>query len=82
MFNQLNNKCYENVYRNEIDQFRVLGRSKANAERLTYEEMEQIEEIIEELYPDGINEVNINDLFLVQFLKRVEMLRYKYDVEK
>ena len=55
--------------------------AKANAERLTYEEMEQIKEIIEELYPDGIDEVNINDLFWFDFESMAEMLGYKYDVE-
>ena len=48
---------------------------------LTYEEMEQIEENIEELYPDGIDEVNINDLFWFEFESVVEILGYKYDVE-
>lgn len=43
--------------------FEFWAGAKANAERLTYEEMEQIEEITEELYPDGIDEVNINKLF-------------------
>ena len=55
--------------------------AKADAERLTYEEMEQIEEIIEELYPDGIDEVNINDLFWFDFESLVEWFGYKYDKE-
>ena len=43
--------------------------------------MEQIEEIIEELYPDGIDEVNINDLFWFDFESVVEWFGYKYDKE-
>lgn len=43
--------------------FEFWDEAKANAERLTYKEIEQIEEIIEELYPYGINKVNINKLF-------------------
>lgn len=35
-----------------LTSFEFWAGAKANAERLTYEEMEQIEEIIEELYPD------------------------------
>ena len=56
--------------------------AKANAERLTYEEIEQIEEIIEELYPEGINEVSVNDLFLFSFDCVAEWLGYEYNVKK
>ena len=66
----------------KLTSFEFWTGAKANAERLTYEEMEQIEEIIEELYPDRIDEVNINDLFWFEFESVVEMLGYKYDVEK
>ena len=65
----------------KLTSFEFWAEAKANAERLTYEEMEQIEEIIEELYPDGIDEVNINDLFWFGFESVLEMLGYKYDVE-
>ena len=66
----------------KLTSFEFWTGAKANAERLTYEEMEQIEEIIEELYPGRIDEVNINDLFWFEFESVVEMLGYKYDVEK
>lgn len=62
--------------------FEFWAGAKANAERLTYEEMEQIEEITEELYPDGIDEVNINKLFQFEFKSAVEWLGYKYNEEK
>ena len=55
--------------------------AKANAERLTYEEIERIGEVIEQLYPDGIDEVNINDLFWFDFESLVEWFGYKYDKE-
>ena len=66
----------------KLTSFEFWAGAKANAERLTYEEMEQIEEIIEELYPDGIYEVNINDLFQFDFESMAEILGYKYDAEK
>ncbi len=30
---------------------------------LTDEELEQIEQILEEIYPEGLNEVKLNDIF-------------------
>ena len=72
-------KVYSEI---SLTRFEFWAGAKANAERLTYEEMEQIEEIIEELYPDGIDEVNINDLFWFDFGCVVEWFGYKYDEEK
>lgn len=71
-------KVYSEI---SLTRFEFWGGAKDRAKILTYEEMEQIEEIIEELYPDGIDEVNINDLFWFGFESVVEMLGYKYDVE-
>ena len=56
----------------KLTSFEFWAGAKANAERLTYEEIEQIEEIVEELYPDGIDEVNINNLFWFEFKSAVE----------
>ena len=71
-------KVYSEI---SLTRFEFWGGAKDRAKILTYEEMEQIEEIIEELYPDGIDEVNINDLFWFGFESVVEILGYKYDVE-
>ena len=71
-------KVYSEI---SLTRFEFWGGAKDRAKILTYEEMEQIEEIIEELYPYGIDEVNINDLFWFNFESVVEMLGYKYDVE-
>ena len=65
-----------------LTRFEFWGGAKANAERLTYEEMEQIEEIIEYLYPYGIDKVNINNLFWFEFKSAVEWLGYEYNKEK
>lgn len=53
-------KVYSEI---SLTSFEFWDGAKANTERLTYEEIEKIEEIIEELYPYGINKVNINKLF-------------------
>lgn len=71
-------KAYSEI---SLTRFEFWGGAKDRAKILTYEEMEQIEEIIEELYPDEIDEVNINDLFWFDFESVVEWFGYKYDKE-
>ena len=65
-----------------LTSFEFWAGAKANAERLTYEEMEQIDEMIEKLYTDGIDKVNINNLFQFEFKSAVEWLGYEYNEEK
>ena len=68
-------KVYSEI---SLTRFEFWGGAKDRAKILTYEEMEQIEEIVEELYPDGIDEVNINDFVLVKFF--VGMRKYRNKV--
>lgn len=72
-------KVYSEI---SLTSFEFWDGAKANTERLTYEEIEKIEEIIEELYPYGINKVNINKLFQFEFKSAVEWLGYEYNKEK
>ena len=65
-----------------LTSFAFWAGAEYNAKRLAYEEMEQIEEIIEELYPYGIDKVNINNLFWFEFKSAVEWLGYEYNKEK
>ena len=65
-----------------LNSFEFWAGAKANAERLTYEEMEQIDKMIKELYPDGIDKININNLFWFEFESVVEWLGYEYNEEK
>ena len=46
------------------------------AEKLTVDEFNQIEVILEELYPDGIDETTINDLFWFEEDTIAEWLGY------
>ena len=50
--------------------------AKCRAEKLTYSELEQITEILEELYPNGIDETTINDLFWFEEDTIAEWLGY------
>ena len=57
-------KVYSEI---SLTRFEFWGGAKDRAKILTYEEMEQIEEIIEELYPDGMTETQLNDLMWFDF---------------
>lgn len=47
-------KVYSEI---SLTRFEFWAGAKANAERLTYEEIERIGKVIEELYPEGIDKV-------------------------
>ena len=47
--------------------FEFWGQAANCAEKLTYKELETIESMLEELYPDGIDATNLNDLFAYEF---------------
>lgn len=50
------------------------ARDRANV--LTYEELDQIESMLEELYPDGMEDTAINDLFWFEEDWIAEMLGF------
>lgn len=41
--------------------------AKNNAEMLSVEQLEQVETILEDCYPEGVDETTINDLFWFDF---------------
>lgn len=53
-------KAYSEI---SLTRFEFWGGAKDKARMLTYEELERIDEVIEELYPDGIEDATINNLF-------------------
>ena len=46
-----------------LREFKFWSGAVAFADLLTYKELNQLEDYIEELYPDGATETDINDLF-------------------
>ena len=64
-----------------LTSFQFWAGAKANAEMLTYEELEQIGEVIEELYEE-IEDVTINDLFWFDFSWVCECIGIKYNEEE
>lgn len=52
------------IYREEsLSNFEFWSGAKDFAEKLTDNELGQIEDNLTELYPDGIDEIQLNDLF-------------------
>ena len=43
------------------------GSAKANAAQLTARQFNEVESILEDIYPDGIDETTINDIFWFEF---------------
>lgn len=56
------------IYKEDtLNNFDFWGQAKSNAAKLTYDELEQLTGIFEELYPDGIEETNLNDIMTFDF---------------
>ena len=52
------------IYKEEnLSNFEFWSGAKDTAEYLTDDELDQIEEILDELYPEGMDETELNDLF-------------------
>ena len=50
-----------------------------NANKLSYDELEQVGYMLEDIYPNGVEDVLINDLFWFDFGVVCEWLGYLYD---
>ena len=50
-----------------IRNFEFWSGAKNNAAELTYDQMEQLESILEDIYPDGIDETVLNDILWFDF---------------
>ena len=47
--------------------FEFCGSAKENAESLTNEQLDTVESILENLYPEGISATQLNDIFRFDF---------------
>ena len=56
--------------------------ARTNAGLLTDEELDRIEAELEDLYPDGMTDTEINDLFGFDFEYVCELIGLEYDAEK
>ena len=62
--------------------FKFWSGAKDNAETLTDEQLDMVDSILEELYPYGMNETEINDFFWFEFDTIREWLGIKEDDEE
>jgi hypothetical protein len=45
----------------------IITEAKDNADELTIEQLDELESILDELYPDGMTETQLNDLMWFDF---------------
>lgn len=56
------------IYREEsLRNFEFWSGAKENANELTGAQLDEVESILEDMYPDGMDETEINDLFRFEF---------------
>ena len=64
-----------------LTRFEFWGGAKDRAKMLTYEELEQIGNVLEDIY-DEIKDATINNLFQLSFSQVCESIGIKYNKEK
>lgn len=62
--------------------FEFWSGAKSNAEMMTCEELDSVENALEELYPEGMTDTEINDLFWFDFDYVCDLIGLEYDAEK
>ena len=66
------------IYREmPLTEFEFWAGAKDTVKYLTEEELEQIEQILEEISPEGLSETDVNDLFWFEHELIAEWLGYK-----
>ena len=64
-----------------LPNFKFWSGAKDNAAMLEYDELEQLEYMLEDIYPEGIEETAINDLMWFDFEIVCEWLGLELDVD-
>lgn len=72
-------KIYEEK---SLSDFEFWSGAKNNAEMLTIAELDEVEAVLEELYPDGITDTEINDFFWFDFGYICELIGLEYDEDE
>ena len=57
----------KNLQRKSLRNFEFWSGAKENANELTGAQLDEVETILEDLYPEGMDETQINDLFWFEF---------------
>lgn len=72
-------KIYEEK---SLNDFEFWSGAKSNAEMLTIAELDEVEAMFEEIYPDGITDTEINDFFWFDFGYICELIGLEYDEDE
>lgn len=62
--------------------FEFWSGAKANAEMMTAEELDSVENELGAMYPEGMTDTEINDLFWFDFDYVCDLIGLEYDAEK
>lgn len=78
----LNKLKYLKIFRElSLIDFEPWGGACSRYEQLTKAELDDLETLIDDLYPDGIDETMLNDLFWFEFYAVCAWLSLDYDEE-
>jgi hypothetical protein len=69
------------IREDSLTNFEFWAGAKDNAKKLTTEQLEEVERQLEEIYPEGMTETHINDLFWFDFEWICELIGLVYDPE-
>lgn len=69
------------IREDSLTNFEFWSGAKDNAKKLTTEQLEEVERQLEEIYPEGMTETHINDLFWFDFEWVCELIGLVYDPE-
>lgn len=64
-----------------LSSFEFWGGAKLNADMLSIEELEQLDDMIVDVYDEGVSETMMNDIMWFEFEWVCELLGLEYDVE-
>ena len=65
-----------------LTDFEFWGGAKDRAKMLTYEELEEVGNVLEDIYEEEVEDVTINDLFWFDFSWVCECIGIKYNEEE
>ena len=65
----------------QLHNFQFWGGAKENANLLTLQELEQVEFELSDIYPEGLEDVQINDIFWFDFDFIAQLLGYEDEEE-
>lgn len=72
-------KTYREI---SLSSFEYWSGAKANASMLTTEELDYLDDVLCDMYPDGMDETMVNDLLWFEFGFCCELIGLRYDCDE